>query len=73
MEERLHFGTESVTPRRRRSATRRDTEVEEGRAATQDVTDDFQVGTRVDLPASVRTSKCMCADHLLRIGRSTFK
>jgi hypothetical protein len=31
VEERLHFGTGSVTPRRRRSATRTYTEVEEGR------------------------------------------
>jgi hypothetical protein len=30
MEERLHFGTGSDTPRRRRSATRTYTEVEEG-------------------------------------------
>ncbi len=31
VEVRLHFGTGSVTPRRRRSATRTYTEVEEGR------------------------------------------
>ena len=66
VKEDIHCGTGSPTPRRRLD---RDADIDRcGRRTTmsQDLADDFEVGTGVNLPARMAVSKGMCSDHIRR-------